>query len=143
MSHRAAVPLTSIVLALAMAPACGGTRDGLSGYVPDAAGAAGRAGADGTTPTGEGGATGSAGETGGGGSGTATGAAGAGGAGTDPDAGSGGAAGAGDGGIAPDATPDPTIPRDIDGRITINELMASNALTAADDAGQVGDWVEL
>lgn len=147
MSHRAFVPLTSIVLVLAIAPACG-TRNELAGYVPDAAGAGGRGGADGTTLTGQSGATGSTGATGGsgdtgdaGGSGASTGAAGAagaGGAGTDPDAGSGGAAGAGDGGIAT-----PLIPRDVDGRITINELMASNALTAADESGHVGDWVEL
>ena len=147
MSHRAFVPLTSIVLALAIAPACGRTRSELPGYVPDAAGAGGRGGADGTMPTGDGGATGGTGDTGGGGPDASTGAAGAGGAGTDPDAGSGGAggsAGAGDGGIAPpDATPDPTIPRDIDGRLTINELMASNALTAADETAHVGDWVEL
>ena len=150
MSHRVFVPFTSLVLALALAPACGRTRNELPGYVPDAAGAGGRGGADGTTLTGEGGAT-------------ARPAAPV----TRAVAGPAfrralrapaervpirtRAAAAPPGPRGPETAasrrptprPIPRIPRDIDGRLTINELMASNALTAADETGHVGDWVEL
>jgi len=51
----------------------------------------------------------------------------------------------------PDARPDgpspdavvPVVPPEVDGRIVINELMASNALTAQDETGVAGDWIEL
>ncbi|MBZ0230968.1 MAG: CotH kinase family protein [Deltaproteobacteria bacterium] len=56
----------------------------------------------------------------------------------------------GDAGV-PDARPDgpspdavvPTVPPDVDGRIVINEFMAANALTAEDETGAAGDWIEL
>lgn len=59
--------------------------------------------------------------------------------------------GADDDAGVPDARPDgpspdavvPTVPPDVDGRIVINEFMASNALTTKDETGQAGDWVEL
>ena len=35
------------------------------------------------------------------------------------------------------------FPREIDGRIVINEIMASNALTLKNEAGLATDWVEL
>ena len=38
---------------------------------------------------------------------------------------------------------DPGVPPEIDGRIVINELMATNALTAVDEAQLAGDWAEL
>jgi len=50
---------------------------------------------------------------------------------------------------APDATPDlpdaavTGVPPELDGRITINELMTYNAVTILDDAGIASDWVEL
>jgi hypothetical protein len=48
---------------------------------------------------------------------------------------------------SPDATPadavDPTLPPDVDGRLTINEFMASNALTIVDAHGVAHDWIEL
>jgi hypothetical protein len=37
----------------------------------------------------------------------------------------------------------PGLPREIDGRIVINEFMASNGLTLENEAGLAGDWVEL
>lgn len=44
--------------------------------------------------------------------------------------------------LVPDAAA-PIVPREIDGRITINELMASNALTALGDGAPASPWVEL
>ena len=57
-------------------------------------------------------------------------------------------AGATDVGGNPDAastdTPSaPAFPPEIDGRIVINELMASNGLTLKNEAGLAGDWIEL
>lgn len=43
---------------------------------------------------------------------------------------------------SPDATV-PTVSPDVDGRITINEFMASNAVSVQDDTGQTADWIEL
>ncbi len=47
----------------------------------------------------------------------------------------------------PDATPPdavvPMVDREIDGRITINEVMAQNVYTVRDEQGNPGDWVEL
>jgi hypothetical protein len=43
----------------------------------------------------------------------------------------------------PDAPPPPAFPPEIDGRIVINELMASNGLTLKNEAGLAGDWIEL
>ncbi|HUQ01065.1 MAG TPA: CotH kinase family protein [Kofleriaceae bacterium] len=37
----------------------------------------------------------------------------------------------------------PTVPPDVDGRIVINEFMASNALTTKDENGLASDWIEL
>ncbi len=58
-----------------------------------------------------------------------------------------------DAGTSPDALPEPdsmpdaqivpTVPPEIDGRIVINELMASNAVSARDETGAAGDWIEL
>jgi len=46
-----------------------------------------------------------------------------------------------DGG-APDAVT-PAVPPEVDGRVTINEVMAANAITLADETGAAGDWIEL
>lgn len=46
-------------------------------------------------------------------------------------------------GCAPGDPAHPPVPPDIDGRIAINEVMASNAATLIDDSGAAGDWVEL
>ena len=43
----------------------------------------------------------------------------------------------------PDVPPPPAFPREIDGRIVINEIMASNGLTLKNEAGLAGDWIEL
>jgi spore coat protein H len=43
----------------------------------------------------------------------------------------------------PDAAPASTFPPEIDGRIVINEIMASNGLTLKNEAGLAGDWIEL
>jgi hypothetical protein len=43
----------------------------------------------------------------------------------------------------PGSHADPAVPPATDGRITINEVMASNALTISDDTGVTSDWVEL
>jgi hypothetical protein len=43
----------------------------------------------------------------------------------------------------PDMPRAPAVPRDVDGRITINEIMASNGLTLKNEAGLAGDWIEL
>jgi hypothetical protein len=56
-----------------------------------------------------------------------------------------------DDGVAIDAGPDgppvdawvPTVPPEVDGRLVINEFMASNAITAQDETGQAGDWIEI
>jgi len=44
--------------------------------------------------------------------------------------------------IPPDAVV-PTVSADLDGQITINEVMAANAYTINDDNDLAGDWVEL
>src|SRR4051794_9754092 len=64
---------------------------------------------------------------------TGTGGDGAGmaGAGAGPGAGAGGGAGG------------PSVPPEIDGQLVINELMASNALTAKDETGAARSWIEL
>jgi hypothetical protein len=49
---------------------------------------------------------------------------------------------AGRDGPAPDAVV-PTVPPEVDGRLVINEFMASNALTVRDETGQASDWIEL
>ncbi|HTM23025.1 MAG TPA: CotH kinase family protein [Kofleriaceae bacterium] len=64
----------------------------------------------------------------------------------DPDAGTGadGSGGAIDAAPEADAPPiEPAVPPEIDGRLTINELMAANALTLLDETGAAGDWIEL
>ncbi len=43
----------------------------------------------------------------------------------------------------PDAPRAPAFPPEIDGRLVINEIMASNALTLKNEAGLAGDWIEL
>jgi hypothetical protein len=43
----------------------------------------------------------------------------------------------------PDMPPAPAVPRDVDGRIVINEFMTSNGLTLKNEAGLAGDWIEL
>jgi spore coat protein CotH len=43
----------------------------------------------------------------------------------------------------PDGPPPPAFPREIDGRLVINEIMASNALTLKNEAGLAGDWIEI
>src|SRR5688572_22227625 len=55
-----------------------------------------------------------------------------------PDGGMGGADAAG-----PDASPPPPTPPAIDAKITINEIMAANALTLADEGGLAPDWIEI
>ena len=42
-----------------------------------------------------------------------------------------------------DAPRPPAFPPEIDGRIVINEIMASNGLTLKNEAGLAGDWIEL
>jgi hypothetical protein len=42
----------------------------------------------------------------------------------------------------PDAVT-PAVPPEIDGQVTINEIMAANVYTAVDDGGISNDWVEL
>jgi hypothetical protein len=37
----------------------------------------------------------------------------------------------------------PAFPPEVDGRIVINEIMASNGLTLKNEAGLAGDWIEL
>jgi spore coat protein H len=44
---------------------------------------------------------------------------------------------------APDVYQAPPFPREVDGRIVINEIMASNGLTLKNEAGLAGDWIEL
>jgi hypothetical protein len=39
--------------------------------------------------------------------------------------------------------PSAAVPPEIDGRIVINEIMASNGLTLKNEAGRAGDWIEL
>ncbi|HXJ21072.1 MAG TPA: CotH kinase family protein [Polyangia bacterium] len=68
--------------------------------------------------------------TGGGPDGSVAGAAGQGAAGQSEAAGQGGA-------------PVATVPPEIDGQVTINEVMASNKLTITDETGNAGDWIEL
>jgi hypothetical protein len=48
-----------------------------------------------------------------------------------------------DGPQAPDTPAPPAFPPEIDGRIVINEIMASNGLTLKNEAGLAGDWIEL
>ncbi len=43
----------------------------------------------------------------------------------------------------PPSPPAPGFPPEIDGRIVINEMMASNGLTLKNEAGLAGDWIEL
>lgn len=49
--------------------------------------------------------------------------------------------------MGPDATPAdalvPDVTTDVDGMITINEVMAANVYTLRDAQGQPGDWIEL
>ncbi len=45
--------------------------------------------------------------------------------------------------LAPDAGTVLGVPPEIDGRITINELMAYDAVTLLDDTGLASDWIEL
>ena len=54
-------------------------------------------------------------------------------------AGRGGVGMAGAAGGAPAAG----VPPEVDGRVVINEVMASNVLTVADETGLAGDWIEL
>src|SRR3954468_15849167 len=49
-------------------------------------------------------------------------------------AGGGGTAGGGGG---------PSVPREIDGQLVINEVMAANALTAKDETGAARSWIEI
>jgi hypothetical protein len=55
-----------------------------------------------------------------------------------------------DGGVVTDAGVDapvdawmPVVPPEVDGRLVINEIMAANAITAQDETGEAGDWIEL
>ena len=43
----------------------------------------------------------------------------------------------------PDAHYEPVVPPEVDGRITINEVMTANVYTVADDKGSASDWIEL
>jgi hypothetical protein len=43
----------------------------------------------------------------------------------------------------PDAPPPPSVGADVDSQISINELMAANAITVHDDTGAAPGWVEL
>ncbi|HVT09352.1 MAG TPA: CotH kinase family protein, partial [Polyangia bacterium] len=65
--------------------------------------------------------------------GAGTGAAGA--------AGAVGVGGAGMGGAG--GAPVAGVPPEVDGRVVINEVMASNVLTVNDETGMAGDWIEL
>jgi spore coat protein H len=124
---------------------CGSDSHGLP---PGAGGATG-----GSHVAGSGGGTGGLGGSAAGGSALPvdSGAGGSGGA-IDPDAGSAGGAG-GAGGTAvdtgtppPDAPPidtGPAVPPEVDGRLVINEIMASNGLTLKNEMGMYGDWIEI
>jgi hypothetical protein len=56
-----------------------------------------------------------------------------------------------DDGVGVDAGPDgppvdawvPTVSPEVDGRLVINEFMASNAITIDDESGESGDWIEI
>src|SRR5690606_13099282 len=42
-----------------------------------------------------------------------------------------------------DALIEPAVGPEIDGQLVINEVMASNVLTALDEDGFAGDWIEI
>jgi CotH kinase protein/Lamin Tail Domain len=111
---------------------CGSTKQNAAG--PDAAGTSGAG-------TGEG--TGGAGP----GMGTAGTGPGMGTAGTGPGVGTAGTTGTGNGGAGIGAAGTgsviPGVAPSVDGRLTINELMAANVMTARDDKGNVSGWLEL
>jgi hypothetical protein len=45
--------------------------------------------------------------------------------------------------LAPPPDVGPSVPADVDGRLVINEIMASNGLTLKNEVGMAGDWIEL
>ena len=134
--------IIGLIVALSLVACGGGGKGAGTNAVPGDAGALKPATRDAGAGTGGTGGTGG----GTGGSGTTPGAEPAGGGGTvgtDAQV-SADLASTADAPAAPDAArPPPAFPPEIDGRIVINEIMASNGLTLKNEAGLAGDWIEL